>query len=682
MVVMTMTRGIDPHLINLRNMRSDMPAVPDRPPLWRRLTALPNPVALVVAVALFVVGITVFDTNLGALISATVAAVAGASVWLVWAMLTRPVDLRDAVRGWRRLGTVPDVPGTPAPTLIDPWSEPSLAYRSIVSDLEAHTNGQVVLVTSPAPGQGTTTVTMNLAVSATQAGRRVFLIDGDIAGRGLSRYMGSGSVPGLTDLAAGDVSLGDAARMWQLDARTSMPVMPAGSDREDAPQLFAGSGLANAIDRVTERADLVLIDSPPVLWNGTSGPLAAHADGSVLVLTERAQVDAVERSKAKLEAAGAPVLGYVVNRSKGAPLGHRPWLGAIGRMVGLFLVLVLGFGIYTGTRVWASWSGVERGELDTARAREAITQLPVVDIDAVADDEISSEDYESNIISVPAFDGPYRSFLIIGGDEVAGAADVIMLMVLPNDTGRPFMVSLPRDLYLKNPCTGGFSRINATIHGCDSVNGETNLALTVEEFTGISVQHFAKFDFAGFERIIDAVGGVEICVEYAVRDSRAQLSLPAGCINASGEQALAWVRSRHTEQQVNGSWRSVPGAGDLLRNQHQQEVLVELFKKLKSFDSPSDFAAKVNSLTNAFTLDDRLGIGDAIGLAWSARDLDLDDILRLELDVKLSSTEKGQSVLISRQPFDELLREENPEFAAAIYEAPIASSEENRPGTG
>lgn len=662
-------------------MIPDMPA-PERPALWRRLLALPNVGALLVAAAVFVFGISIWDTNLGVLIAAAAAGLAGALTWFGWVLMSRPVDLGDALRGWRRLGTVPDVPGTPAPTLVDPWSEPAAAYRSIVGDLEAHTKGQVVLVTSSAPGHGTTTVAMNLAVSATQAGRRVLLIDGDTAGRGLSRYMGTGPVPGLTELAAGEASLREAARMWQLDGRTLLPVMPAGSDRADAPQLIAGPALASVIEQVTERADLVLIDSPPVLWNGTSGPLAAHADGSVLVLTERAQIEAVERTKAKLAEAGAPMLGYVVNRSKGAPLTRRPWLGALARGAALFLALVVAFSLYTGTRVWASWAGVQRGELDTAGARESITQLPIVDIDAVDDDEISQEDHERNTISLPAFDGPYRSFLIIGGDEVAGAADVIILMVLPNDAGRPFMVSLPRDLYLKNPCAGGFSRINATIHGCDSVSGETNLALTVEEFTGISVQHFAQFDFEGFEKIIDAVGGVEICLEYPVRDSRAHLSLPAGCTNASGEEALAWVRSRHTEQQVDGSWRSVPGAGDLLRNQHQQEVLIQLFEKLKSFESPNDLAAKVNSLTAAFTLDDRLGIGDAIGLAWSARDLDLDDVLRLELDVKLSSTQQGQSILISRRPFDEILREANPDFAAAIYDTPTASGTETESGQG
>ena len=143
--------------------------------------------------------------------------------------------------------------------------------------------------------------------------------------------------------------------------------------------------------------------------------------------------------------------------------------------------------------------------------------------------------------------------------------------------------------------------------------------------------------------------------------------MSAGCTNANGADALAWVRSRHTEQLVNGSWRSVPGAGDLLRNQHQQDVLVELFKKLKSFESPNDLAAKVNGLTNAFVLDNQLGITEAIGVTWSVRDLELDDILRITLPVRLTSNAKGQSILVATQPFDELLWETNPEFAAAIY---------------
>jgi LCP family protein required for cell wall assembly len=195
------------------------------------------------------------------------------------------------------------------------------------------------------------------------------------------------------------------------------------------------------------------------------------------------------------------------------------------------------------------------------------------------------------------------------------------------------------------------------IHGCDAkgVNGPTLLANQVGVFTGIEVDHFAMFDFDGFSDIIDAAGGVEICVEYPVRDAKSKLSLPAGCTNATGEQALAWVRSRHTEQLIGDSWRSVPGAGDLLRNQHQQDVILELFKKLKTFESPTDLTESVASLADTFVLDDQLGIAEAADLAWRMRSLDLEDINRLEIPVRLARSKSGQSILIATDSFDRVL---------------------------
>jgi LCP family protein required for cell wall assembly len=222
------------------------------------------------------------------------------------------------------------------------------------------------------------------------------------------------------------------------------------------------------------------------------------------------------------------------------------------------------------------------------------------------------------------------------------------------------MVSLPRDLYVPNRCTGDFSRINATYRDCGDVNAATMLSLTVEDFTGIKVDNFATFDFDGFAAIVDGVGGVEICTDYPMRDDKSFLDIPGGCINADGATALAWVRSRHTEQFVDGKWRSVPGASDLARNQHQQDILLQLAKKLRTFESPSDLAAKIEELSNAFSVDDGLGIKDAVGLAWSLRDLDLTTIRRLVIPVKLGRTTSGQSILRATVPFDEVLAEYYP----------------------
>jgi anionic cell wall polymer biosynthesis LytR-Cps2A-Psr (LCP) family protein len=135
--------------------------------------------------------------------------------------------------------------------------------------------------------------------------------------------------------------------------------------------------------------------------------------------------------------------------------------------------------------------------------------------------------------------------------------------------------------------------------------------------------------------------------------------------------ALAWVRSRHTEQLVDGQWRSVPGAGDLMRNQHQQDVIIQLASKLRTFESPSDLSAKIDELSNAFIVDEGLGISDALSLAWSLRDIDITTIQRLVIPVKLGKTEAGQSVLLATAPFDEVLSE----FYSSLLADPESTEE-------
>jgi LCP family protein required for cell wall assembly len=247
-------------------------------------------------------------------------------------------------------------------------------------------------------------------------------------------------------------------------------------------------------------------------------------------------------------------------------------------------------------------------------------------------------------------------------------ADVIILVMLPTDGSSPLMVSLPRDLYLPNRCTQGYTRLNANLNGCgDEINGPTLLSGAVEDFTGIEVDHFALFNFEGFEQIIDEVGGVEICVDYAVRDRKAELNLPAGCTNATGAQALAWVRSRSTLEYVDGVWRTMDDVSDLTRNERQQDMILAMLEKAAEFDSPQEMAGMVRSLSNAFTLDDQLGLTKVISVAWDLRGLKATDIVRLRVPVASHETNDGAQVLVATRPFDELLEGY---FAAPAEELP------------
>jgi LCP family protein required for cell wall assembly len=626
----------------------------------QRIFNVPNVISIGTGLVAFVLLASVLDTNIGIIISAIGAGILAGGVWLLIARYRSGPDLKSTVADLTLLGAIPSDDSGPAPALSD--SDTFDRYTGLLGEIEGHTTGRVLLVCSAAPGHGASTVAMNLAIAAARAGRRVMLVDADSSPNGLGRFLSSGRSPGLSDVASGDATLAEATRMWTLDDGTSFPMLPSGEDptSEDA---LAGLLIAEALDTISEHADLILIDVPPVLWSESTPELGRHADGTILVLSDNAQPAAVSLAISHLVDIGAPPVGYVRNRSDGtAKLAPTPRRSSIKRAATVTVSLLVVYAVLTGLNLWSSWRGIETQAFDQDAAQALADDLPalvedVASADGADADAVDTADAAENIPETTAPEQAYDTFLLIGGDEVSGAADVILYLVLPTNSADPFMVSLPRDLWVDNPCIGRQARINSLIHGCESkgVNGPTLLASQVGAFTGIEVDHFAMFDFDGFSSIIDAAGGVEICVDAPVRDKKSKLSLPSGCTNASGEQALAWVRSRHTEQLTGSVWRSVPGASDLLRNQHQQDVIIELFKELKQFDSPTGLTASVSSLADTFVLDDQLGLAEAVDLAWRMRSIDLEDINRLEVPVRLARSKNGQSILIATESFDRVL---------------------------
>ena len=625
--------------------------------LGARMFAPQNVISVLVGVAAFLIGLRLWDTTAGVAVSALAAALLTGLVWVIWWFAKGPPAAAKALET-THLGEVPPA-ASAAPTLLDADSPASAGYRDLVTAIQGQTTGQVLMVSPSGSLAGPSSVPLNLAVAATQLGRRAVLIDGDLAGQGLSRYSSSGNDVGLADVARGEASLAEASQMWDVGDGSLLPVVTAGS-RHDADEVpLNGLDLAAAFDVIGERADLVLIDAPPITSDPSTGLLAAHADGSILVVDRTATTKMLTEIRKGLDEAGAPVIGYISEERSG--WAGSVWLRMLKRSAAAFGIIALVYSGFTGLLLWNSWNGVTRQALDTEAARQIGESLP-------APPQLIDEGnapIEDVVIAEPAPIEGYRSFLLVGTDEAAGIADVVMLTVLPSDGSDPFMVSLPRDLYVPNRCTNGYTRINATLHGCRDINGPTFLSLAVEDFTGIAVDHFALFDFGGFADIIDSVGGVEICVEHDRRDWRAELDIKAGCTNADGATALAWVRSRQPQEYVDGRWRTVSGSSDLLRIQHQQDVLLQLLGKLKTFDSPTDLASKVQELSAAFTLDEGLGIGDAIALAWSLRGLDVGTVRRLDVPVVYSTTQNGQLVLRATMSFDEVLAELYPSLLDA-----------------
>ncbi len=622
------------------------------PSLLGRVLTIANIGSVIVGIVVFLVLVRAWNSHVGGLLAALVAGFATAVAWVLWNRLSAGPPLAKIIPG-TLLGTIPSTPGLPTPTLTQPASPTAEAYRAASRRLESATTGQVVLVSSAGPGQGASTVALNLAIGATQEGRRVLLVDGDLSTQGLSRFGHTGAAPGLTDLAEGTATLVEASRLWLIDSANRLPFVPAGS-RPDNPTALQGTRLADAVDQITEHADLMLINAAPPGWDGDQQTLATHADGTILVVTERGDRTAIAEACRRFEEMGAPVVGYVVNHSSHHRAAPEHWLRrALKRAFATASIIIVAYTAWTGYQLWHSWNSVERDQFDVETALGVLPPIPP-DLFETAD---LSPETASAITAVPS-DREFTTFMIVGSDLGGERADVIILALFPTNGDPPLMVSLPRDLYVVNRCTQGFDRLNANLGGCgDTVNGPTLLALAVEDFTGIPVDHFALFDFDGFQRIIDQVSGVEICVDHDVRDRKSGLDLPAGCTNASGEQALAWVRSRHTLELVNGRWRVMPGVNDLARNERQQDVILAMFDKIRAFKSSNDLTRTVRSVTDAFTLDNQLGVTEAIRLAWDLRNIDPATIVRLQVPVADYLTAQGAAVLIPTASFDSVIAE-------------------------
>ena len=343
----------------------------------------------------------------------------------------------------------------------------------------------------------------------------------------------------------------------------------------------------------------------------------------------------------------------------------------------------------TGAIAWSALGSLESEAYDPANADAALADIPDDVRDEIADEVEAGEASEATIpddvaeplepyelpstenpftVSPPLPDEMFDSYLLIGTDASGLRADVIMYVLVPED-GDPIIASIPRDLFMENPCTESYTRINATLNGCgDYVSGTTLLTVAVESFTGIAVDSFALVDFDGFEEIVDAVGGVDICFDYPTKDRDAGLDVDAGCQRLDGETALAWARSRKTLELRDGRWQGI-GASDFSRQSNQQQLLFALADRVASLGSLGRFTQIAGATADAVRLSEGFSITEAVGLAWQYRNIDPDDVPRIALETKPYTTSYGAYVLEPTRSFNELLAEIYPDAYREVVAA-------------
>lgn len=199
-------------------------------------------------------------------------------------------------------------------------------------------------------------------------------------------------------------------------------------------------------------------------------------------------------------------------------------------------------------------------------------------------------------------------------------SDTTILLHVPQGRKSALGVSFPRDLMVDVPsCQKGDGTMSRAYFGMFNtameVGGTACTIKTVEQLTGVRVDHQITVDFTGFKKLVDALGGVPMHLDAAIDDKAAKLQLPAGDVILNGEQALGFVRAR----------KSIGDGSDLERIERQQLFLTAMVAKVKNeslLTSPTRLYGILDAATKAITTDPGIGsLSDLYNLLSSLKNI-------------------------------------------------------------
>jgi tyrosine-protein kinase Etk/Wzc len=199
-------------------------------------------------------------------------------------------------------------------THVEPQSLVAEAFRSLrtnVTFARAHQDLRTLMITSPAPGEGKSTVAVNLATTFAQQGQRTLLVDADLRRSVLDQTFAIARSPGLTDVLVGTEPLDVAVRATDVP---NLSILPSGQFPPNPSELLGSAQMRAMIELAKQSFDIVLIDSPPVLAVTDAAVLSTAVDGSIMVIrlgvTAR---EAVRRAVSQLRVVNGRILGAVLN---------------------------------------------------------------------------------------------------------------------------------------------------------------------------------------------------------------------------------------------------------------------------------------------------------------------------------------------------------------------------------
>lgn len=228
------------------------------------------------------------------------------------------------------------------------------------------------------------------------------------------------------------------------------------------------------------------------------------------------------------------------------------------------------------------------------------------------------------------------------GETGCDCTDTIMVLRVDPQEKQAQILSFPRDLWIPIADTGDTARINSA-----HAHGEQVLIDTIQNNFGVTINHYVEIDFVGFERLVDAVGGIPMWFDAPVRDKHTGLSVPeAECQVLDGEQARKFVRSRYLEyRDEDGDWQSDRTA-DLGRITRQQIFIRSAISKAvsKGLTNPLTLNELVSAGVENVRLDEHLDAGDLVDLGRQFANFDAKELVGYSLPSERYRTSAGADV--------------------------------------
>ncbi|MEY3330818.1 MAG: hypothetical protein RL202_84 [Actinomycetota bacterium] len=230
--------------------------------------------------------------------------------------------------------------------------------------------------------------------------------------------------------------------------------------------------------------------------------------------------------------------------------------------------------------------------------------------------------------------------LKVGGTEVAAGkrSDTMLLIHISKKRDKAAIISIPRDTYALIPehtSTQGkiIPATHSKINSAFNWGGAPLLIQTFEEMSGLRIDHYIEVNFVGFVRMVDALGGVEICTKKDINDPKSHLVLPAGRHVLDGVDSLKYVRTRQFD-----------GLGDLGRMKRQQEFAGAMLRKATSAGvllNPITMVDFINSALDSVVTDKNLNQNDLLTLGKQLRNLSASNVRTLTIPLKYYNYSKN-----------------------------------------